>query len=187
MSLAKSYWRTIPPRALVVFLLGVFFLFSAIGFTNDLMEMGRQPTLRLILSVVSYGVFAICYAAAGFILQRQSWKAIVPIFVVEMVAMGLLARVGPALPQAVEIGAAELARMHDRLLLSGLVSILAMMLGYGCFVFVSITEGRRYFRVHAEMELATEIHHVLVPAIAARIGDFEFYGRSLPSSEVGAT
>ena len=75
--------------------------------------------------------------------------------------------------------------MHDRLNLSGLVNILAMILGYGCFVFVSITEGRRYFRVHAEMELATEIHHVLVPAIADRIGDFEFYGQSLPSSEVG--
>src|ERR1700738_5695490 len=35
------------------------------------------------------------------------------------------------------------------------------------------------------MVLATEIHHVLVPAIEARIGDFEFYGRSWPSGEVG--
>ena len=149
------------------------------------MEMGRQSTLRLILSVVSYGVFAICYAAAGFILQRQSWKAMVPIFVVQNVVMSLLGRFVPPSPQPVEIAAAELVRMHDRLFLSGLVSILAMILGYGCFVFVSITEGRRYFRVHAEMELASEIHHVLVPAIANRIGDFEFYGQSLPSSEVG--
>jgi sigma-B regulation protein RsbU (phosphoserine phosphatase) len=109
----------------------------------------------------------------------------VPIFIVQNVAMGLLGTFLPASPQPVEIGAAEIARLHERLNLSGFANILAMMLGYGCFLFVSITEGRRYFRVHAELELATEIHHVLVPSIAARIGDFEFYGRSLPSSEVG--
>ena len=35
------------------------------------------------------------------------------------------------------------------------------------------------------MELAAEIHHVLVPAIDTKIGEFEFYGRSVPSGEVG--
>jgi serine phosphatase RsbU (regulator of sigma subunit) len=35
------------------------------------------------------------------------------------------------------------------------------------------------------MELATEIHRVLVPAINTRIVDFEFYGGSLPGSEIG--
>jgi sigma-B regulation protein RsbU (phosphoserine phosphatase) len=58
-------------------------------------------------------------------------------------------------------------------------------LGYACFVYVTVTKGRRYGRVHAEIALASEIHHVLVPAIDARIGDFEFNGRSLPSGEVG--
>jgi hypothetical protein len=182
---AKSYWRTIPPRSVAIFLLGVFFLFSTIGFTTDLMNMGRQSPLRLMLFVFCYGAFAIAYAAAGFVLQGKSWIAIVPIFIVENVAMGLLGHLLPVGPPPVELGAAEIAQIHQRLNLSGLANIVAMSLGYGCFVFVSITEGRRYFRVHAEMELATEIHHVLVPAIAATIGDFEFCGRSLPSSEVG--
>jgi len=182
---AKSYWRTIPPRSVAVFLLGVFFLFSSIGFTNDLMDMGRESTLRLMLYVFCYGAFAIGYAAAGFVLQGRSWIAMVPIFIVQNVTMGLLGSFLPALPQPQQLGAAEIARIHERLNLSGYANILATVLGYGCFVFVSITEGRRYFRVHAEMELATEIHQVLVPSIAARIGDFEFYGRSLPSSEVG--
>jgi hypothetical protein len=185
MSLAKPYWRTIPPRAVIIFLLGVFLLFGTIGFTDDLREMGRQSTLRLVLSVLCYGAFAIVYAAAGFVLQGKSWIAIVPVFIVQNVAMGLLGNFLPAGPQPVELGAAEIAQIHHRLNLSALANIVAMMLGYGCFVFVSVTEGRRYFRVHAEMELAAEIHHVLVPAIAARVGDFEFYGRSLPSSEVG--
>jgi len=32
--------------------------------------------------------------------------------------------------------------------------------GYACFAYISIAEGRRYFRVHAEMALAAEIEGV---------------------------
>jgi serine phosphatase RsbU (regulator of sigma subunit) len=35
------------------------------------------------------------------------------------------------------------------------------------------------------MALAAEIHHVIVPQIEMKLGEFEFYGRSVPSSEVG--
>jgi sigma-B regulation protein RsbU (phosphoserine phosphatase) len=63
--------------------------------------------------------------------------------------------------------------------------MVVVALGYACFVYVTIAEGRRYFRVHAEIELATEIHRVLVPAIDTKIGGYEFYGRSSPSGEVG--
>jgi phosphoserine phosphatase RsbU/P len=67
----------------------------------------------------------------------------------------------------------------------GLATILAVSLGYGCFVYVTITESRRYVRVRSEIELAAEIHRVLVPAIETKIGGYEFYGRSFPSGEVG--
>ena len=123
MSLPKPYWRTIPPRSVIIFLLGVFLLFGTIGFTDDLMEMGRQSTLRLVLSVLCYGAFAIAYAAAGFVLQGKSWIAIVPIFIVQNVAMGLLGNFLPAGPQPVELGAAEIAQIHHRLNLSGFANI----------------------------------------------------------------
>jgi sigma-B regulation protein RsbU (phosphoserine phosphatase) len=42
-----------------------------------------------------------------------------------------------------------------------------------------------YFRVQAEVKLAGEIHASLVPVINKRIGQFEFYGLSQPSGEVG--
>jgi hypothetical protein len=133
--------------------LGVFFIFSTIGFAADLMEMGRQSTLRLVLSVFSYGLFAMCYAVAGFVLRGRCWRAMVPIFVVQTLLMNLLGGLLPNLPQPAQMSAADIARMHDRLNLSGSANIFAMILGYACFVYVSITEGRRYFRVHAEMEL----------------------------------
>jgi serine phosphatase RsbU (regulator of sigma subunit) len=99
--------------------------------------------------------------------------------------MYLLAGSLPDLPQSVPMAAAEIARLQSRLALSGIATMLAIGLGYGCFLYSSISAGRRYFREHAEIELAAEIHHVLVPAIDAEIGGYEFYGRSLPSGEVG--
>ena len=69
--------------------------------------------------------------------------------------------------------------------LDGMAIIFAITVGYVCFAYVSITEGRRYFRVHAEMALAAEIHQVLVPAIDSKASDFDFCGSSLPSGEVG--
>ena len=185
MSTIRSYWKNIPPRSLVIFLLGVFFIFSTVGFAGDITEMGRQPTLRFVLSVLLSGIFPMFYAFAGFVLRGQSWKALVPIFVVHFALMNMLVRLLPSLPQPAQMGVAEIAQLHDRLNFDGLAIIIAVFVGYACFVYVSITEFRRYFRVHAEMELATEIHHVLVPAIESKIGDFEFYGRSSPSGEVG--
>jgi len=45
MSRAKSFWKAIPRTSFVGFLLGVFFIFSTMGLTTDIMEMGREPTL----------------------------------------------------------------------------------------------------------------------------------------------
>jgi len=75
--------------------------------------------------------------------------------------------------------------MHVRLVFDSYAIMLAVALGYACFVYVTTTEGKRYFRVHAEMELAREIHSVLVPAIDTKIGAYEFYGRSSASGAVG--
>ncbi len=185
MSRAKSFWKTIPRTSLIGFLLGVFFIFSTMGFTNDIMEMGRQPTLRFELSVLLSGLFAAFYAFTGFALRKQFWKVFVPVFAMQWVLMYMLGRSLPDLPQAVPMGPADIARLHSRLILSGVSIMFAIGLGYGCFLYASITEGRRYFREHAEIELAAEIHRVLVPAIDAKIAGYEFYGRSSPSGDMG--
>jgi hypothetical protein len=185
MNRIKSFWKTIPRTSLIGFLLGVFFIFSTMGFTNDIMEMGRQPGLRFVLSVLLSGLFAAFYAFTGFALRQQFWKVFLPVFPVHVVLMYLLVRSLPDLPQAVPMGATDIARLHGRLILSGVAIMFAIGLGYGCFLYSTIAAGRLYFREHAEIELATEIHRVLVPAIDTRLGGYEFYGKSSPSGEVG--
>jgi len=66
-------------------------------------------------------------------------------------------------------------------------AVLFVVIG-GAWIFAMIfinREGQRFFRVQTEMRLAGEIHETLVPSIESRIGDYEFYGVSLPSGTVG--
>ena len=165
MKTTNSLWRTVPRKTLVISLIGVFFIFSTIGFTNDIIGMGRQPTFRFVLVVLLNGLFAVSYAVTGTVLRKRWWKAFFPIFAVQFGLLSLLGNLFPDLSQPTQMGAAEIARLQSRLTLSGIGIIFAITVGYICFVYVSITEGKRYFRVHAEMVLATEIHHVLVPVV----------------------
>jgi len=185
MSPSKPFWRTIPRRSLTTFLVGVFFIFSIIGFAGDITVMGNQPALRFALTVLLSGIFPVFYAFSGFVLRKQFWKAMVPIFVVHFALMSGIASLLPAPPKPVQMATTDLAWLQSRLSFDGLAIVLAVVVGYVCFLYVSITEGRRYFRAHAEIELATEIHRVLVPSIDTKLGVFQFYGHSLPSGEVG--
>jgi hypothetical protein len=179
MSTSPVYWKNVPKKSVVAFMLGVFFLFSIIGFASDIPEMGRQPRMRFVLNVLIAGIFPVFYALAGFALRRQWWKAILPIFAVHYALLSVLAH---ALP---DVAQPPLSVVNRQLTIDAIAIMAAVSLGYGCFLYVSIAEFRRYFRLHAEMELASEIHHVLVPAINTRVGGFEFYGRSAPSGQVG--
>jgi serine phosphatase RsbU (regulator of sigma subunit) len=185
MKTSDPLWRTVPRKTLVISLIGVFFIFGTIGFANDIIDMGRQPWLRFALEVLVIGGFAVVYAVTGTILRKQWWKAFFPVFAVEILLMNLLGHLLTNLPQPIQMSAPEIARLQSRLNLDGIAIIFSITVGYVCFVYVSIREGRRYFRVHAEMALAAEIHHVLVPAIDTNASDFDFCGTSLPSGEVG--
>jgi hypothetical protein len=185
MSRTKSFWKTIPLKARLLFLLGVFFIFSTIGFAGDITEMGRQPTARLVLGVLIVGLFPMCYALSGFILRKDFWKVSAPLFVVHFALINVISQKFPAVPEATELNANALTQLHNRLSFDALTIMLAVVIGYTCFVYASVTEARRYFRAHAEIELATEIHRVLVPAIDTKLGGYQFYGKSAPSGDVG--
>jgi Stage II sporulation protein E (SpoIIE) len=185
MSQSKSFWRQFPRRSSVIFLLGVFLIFSTIAFVADMMDMGREPTLRFVLSVLITGVFTVFYAVAGFSLRSKWWKACLPIFAVHFALMNAVAHWLPTPPQPEHTGASEIALLNSRLAFDGIATIFAVCLGYVCFVYVSVIESRRYLRVRAEIELAAEIHRVLVPPIETKLGGYEFYGQSLPSGDVG--
>jgi len=181
----NSFLSTVPRKSIIVFLTGVFALFTTMAVAGDMAKLGRQPALRYVLSVLLISTFAVLYAIVGVRLRTKSWKLIIPIFLVQFLIMNLLHRWLPDAPRPTQLDANAITRLEDRLGWDSIAIIAAIAVGYACFMRTSISEGRRYFRVHAEVKLAEEIHRVLVPAINTKLGDFEFYGRSAPSGEVG--
>jgi phosphoserine phosphatase RsbU/P len=61
----------------------------------------------------------------------------------------------------------------------------ALLLSYSCFLWFINGTAATYLQVKAEIGLARQIHRVLVPPIAATVGEFEFLGFSAASGEVG--
>jgi hypothetical protein len=60
-------------------------------------------------------------------------------------------------------------------------------IGYRWLLAFILTEGLATVRMHTELSLAHGIQATLVPTISFRTARFEVYGKSMPSTEMGAT
>jgi hypothetical protein len=185
MKIKSGFLNTVPIKARIIFLTGIFFLFCTIGIAGDMADMGRQPVMRFVLRTLLIAVFALGYATAGAALRKEAWKVMVPIFLVQVFLLDRIFVYFPLLPRMKTMDAAQVTFLENRLGWDAFGVMWATFVGYACFVYASITEGKRYFRVHAEIKVVQEIHQVLVPTIDTKLGAFEFYGRSSPSGEVG--
>jgi Stage II sporulation protein E (SpoIIE) len=181
----KSFINTVPRKSLIIFFFGVFILFAVTGIVSDVSELGRTPAPRLWAGAFLSGLFATMYAASGFHFRRDAWKAMIPIFVVQFFAMGSLHNFWPSPMEPAQIAGADLEHLRSRLNFDAIAILVGVIVGYTCFVFVGVQEGKRYFRAHAEIALAQEIHRVLVPKIDQQFQGFAFYGYSKASGEVG--
>ena len=187
-----SPWRAVSLRSRLIFLLAVFFVFACIGFARDVVELGRQPVPRFAATVVLIGLFAVCYAASGIILRRNFWKALLPLFALQFLFMGLLAHFFPDAPRAVQLNPAEIGRLHSRLAFDAGAINLSIVLGYVGFVYVSVSEARKYLRtqtekatLEGEMAAAHEIQRVMVPENLPPIRGYAVESVYFPAEEVG--
>ena len=181
----QTYWQRLPFTSLALFMAGVFFIFSLTGIATDIFDAGRQPPQKFAVNLIFAGCVAMAYAIAGFSLRQKFWMAFPFILGVQLFVGSLIGKYLQNLPTPTQMDAAAIAAQQRRLAVDGWAIIIATVVGYICFLLVNIKEGRRYFRVQAEIELATEVHRILVPPIETKLGAWEFYGRSSPSGEVG--
>ena len=175
---SNPFWRTVPTGSLLMLLGAVFCLFSTLGFLNDVHGLGQQPLSGLAANVLLAGGVAVGYAYFGI---RSPWY--LPLVVgVHVVAIFLIRRAFPPEPLA---ALPSLQVLQDRMTIAMAGSVLGVVGGYVLFVMFIYTEGNRYVRLQTEVALAREIHQLLVPAVATRVGGFEFLGVSQASGEVG--
>lgn len=175
--LASEYWRSMPRKARVAFLLSVFLIFLPAGLlSGDIPHLGADSVPHVVVSAILSGATAV-----GWILAMGRWRIGVPIILAIQIAVPMLLGhiFGPPGPPLAGIA------LQSRLGADVEVTTLAIVLGFGCFSYLFRTEGARHARVDAEIDLARTIHRHLVPRIEQRIGPFEIRGVSSPSGEVG--
>ncbi|MGH9480871.1 MAG: PP2C family protein-serine/threonine phosphatase [Terriglobales bacterium] len=164
---SHRFWTQLPPHATLLFFLSVFCLFASTGFIAT-----RGTWLDASVQAVFSGAIALLFAYLGT-RGYYRWMGVAILLVVVWPAAEqrwLHASASPAATSAPPGAAAAIA---------------LIIVGYMLMVFFISTEGRRYYRLHTQIELAGEIHKALAPALAARLGEFEFAGQSRPSGEVG--
>ncbi len=164
--------RAVPPRQLVPLWSAIFFTFAMLGFVVDVLARGRYPLPLLAAVVISSGLLAIV-AAYGGINQRRRLIAVASVAYVLIVA--ILSRIFPL----------QHAPGAHRLTFDAGGMIVSVVVAYSFFLHFISRTAARYLRAQAEIDLARDIHRVLVPAISAERGEYEFFGASSPSGEVG--
>jgi hypothetical protein len=176
----------------VFFLVAVFLLFASLGFTGDVIDMGRQPPLGLTLSVLISASFAVGYASFSIVLRGKFWKALLPLLVLHFFAMGLVANLIPKQPEAVQFDPSATVHLRNRIAFDGVAIILSVALGYAAFVHVSISEGRRHIRIQtektaleSEMAAAREVQRVMVPETLPPAPGYLLESAYRPAAEVG--
>jgi hypothetical protein len=157
-----------------------FFTFWSLGFIVDVMQPVVNPPLEVIITAVLTGLTAVLFIyVAAF--HKRWFPALIIAMLALMFANAFMQRGSPGIP----LVEADPAAVRFKLLMDGVGCLLGFVLSYTFFMGFIGSESSRHARVVAEIELAREIHGLLVPVIAERHGRFEFYGMSTPSTEVG--
>jgi len=172
----RSFVGELPPGDLVPLGAAIFTLFAVLGPITDILNGARQNVWLLVAVTVFSGLLALGYGFGS--MRRNRWllgATIVAQFLWIWTAHTLFARVPLNPPD----------RAAARIGLDAGIVILLVTISYSSFLWFINVAAARYLRVRAEIELAHQIHEVLVPKIATTIGAFEFAGFSKPSGEVG--
>ncbi len=73
----------------------------------------------------------------------------------------------------------------SKLIFDAVCIYIGVSLGYVFFIIFISREGIKQLRLKTEIDLAAEMHDVLVPSIELNTGKFEVYGKSNPALELG--
>jgi serine phosphatase RsbU (regulator of sigma subunit) len=172
-------FRETPWKRLWLFYLAVFFIFTVIGYFNDLMNMGTISYVGVLVMAAICGIDAVLWALVS---SRFPWP-----FVIPMVGAQFL--LGPFLTWMIN-GLSRQAWVapvtpENGVRFAAFCILLCTVVSYALFVTFFQVEARESARMRTQLELAHGIQKTLVPTIALQTEMFEVYGISQPSEQVG--
>jgi len=172
---SRRFWRRMSARSTFHFLLTVFLIFAPVGFISDIWQGGGLSIEHVWLSVVYSGIVAIGYAYSF----TRSFK-VLPFTIIFQFGFQFIPW-WSYLPGGPE----SAAEIQSRLVFDGIGILVCIILAYVALIRFITIEGIKQIALSTEMELAGEIHRVLVPDIEVNDSRFEITGRSIPTDEVG--
>jgi Stage II sporulation protein E (SpoIIE) len=177
-----EYWRTLPPVTNLQLMLGIFFLFTSFGLAASFINRDWVHITLTVFTAFVTGVFSAAWAFAGF--RRVIWLMVV-LLPLEIGAFTLIGHFAKG--HLVPFEQTDFSRnvVAHRLMLEGYFGMFSILIAYSLLTTFIRKEGIRIFGAMAEVRLATEVHQALVPALAQRVGEFEFCGASVPSGQIG--
>jgi phosphoserine phosphatase RsbU/P len=168
----SKFWKYIPFRRYLIFVSAIFFLFSGIGFIIDLLSEGSYSELLLFINVFYSGLVAVFYV---YSFSRNLKFLPFTIFFQIVVGINIWKETNQLL----------LTEFPQRAFFDAIGILVTMVLGYILLIIFINKEGIRNLRLHAEMNLAQDLHSNLVPKIEIFNNHFEIFGISNPTDEVG--
>lgn len=168
----SKFWEHLTFSRYLVFVSAIFFLFAGIGFIIDLLSMGAYSMPLLFINVFYSGIVAVFYVYSF----TRNLKFL-PVTIIFQIVGGMIIWK--------EANQPLLAAFPERAYFDAIGILVTLVLGYIMLILFINKEGIRNLRIHAEMNLARELHANLVPKIDFLNNHFEIFGISNPTDEVG--
>ena len=175
-----AYLSLLPERKLLSLYLAVFFLFSIMGFYNDLTAAaGNAPILPVLAVSLFTGAYAVLYPYA-LIHKPLYW-------LISIASLNFIT--GPIVATWLNFMAqrhpAHFATRTAGIDFASTGILFAIIASYICFVTFIRAQASSALRIQNELDLAHGIQRTLVPPLDVAVGGYELHGVSLPSDKVG--
>jgi serine phosphatase RsbU (regulator of sigma subunit) len=174
-----QHLQYVPWKRLWVFAAAVFFLFSVIGFYQDLIRVGTIPYAIVLVIALVCGLNAVLWIVVA---SRFSWLVMLPLIGLQFLMGPLLTRLAQWMGVTFALKDADSA---TGVRFAGTCILAVVVISYVLFVNYFRAEGKESYRIRSELELAHGIQKTLVPPVILRTECFEVYGISEPSDKVG--
>ena len=168
---SQTYWRNLSWRSYAKFLLAIFLIFSSVGFINDIMYGGKFSPWQLIVNVFVSGIIAITWVYSF----THNMK-VLPVAIIFLLCNFFSSGLWPV----------HMSNdMQTRLNIDSIGILVLLISGFISLIQFIMTEGIQQVRLRTEMNLAKDLHDILVPVIKLKNAKYEVYGQAIPTDEVG--
>ena len=159
--------------------MAVFFLFSVIGFFDDLMNIGRTSYAVVLMIAVFCGLDAVLWIV---FLARLPPIALVGMVALQFVTTPIIDWIAGWMHRTFMLPPVS---PESGVRFAGASILVVVIVSYAFFVAYFRAESIETGRIRTQLELAHGIQKTLVPTVVLRSESFEVYGISEPSDKVG--